>query len=98
MTRLLADIPRCYGIDRHPKCESCARKHQMERDDDTRWLPMVAAKPDERGRCGLYIFETEAECPPPKPQTFCASSMNGAEIAGLTTRTESWKRLTLRSR
>ena len=31
-----------------------------ERDDDTRWFPMVAAKPDERGRCGLHIHETEA--------------------------------------
>ena len=38
MTRLIADIPRCYGIDRHPKCEACARKHQMERDDDTKWF------------------------------------------------------------
>lgn len=60
MTRLSPDIPRCYGIDRHPKCESCARKHQMERDDDTRRFPMVAAVPDERGRCGLHIHETEA--------------------------------------
>ena len=60
MTHLPADISRCYGIGRHPKCESCARKHQMERDDDTRWFPMVAAVPDERGRYGLHIPETEA--------------------------------------
>ena len=59
MTRLPANISRCYGIDRHPKCESCARKHQLERDD-TRWFPMVAAKPDERGRCDLHVPETGA--------------------------------------
>lgn len=61
MTRLTSDISRCYGIDGHLLCESCARKHQMERDDDTRWFPMVFAKPDDSGRCLLHIQE-EASC------------------------------------
>ena len=66
MTCLLADIPRCYGIDRHPKCESCARKHQMERDDDTRWFPMVAAVPDEREACAAICDELESFWPAEK--------------------------------
>jgi hypothetical protein len=53
---LPADYSRCRGVDTEAKCQHCARRHQIARDDPERYYPYFAGAP-VNGRCEYFIQE-----------------------------------------
>jgi hypothetical protein len=48
-----SDEARCYG-DGSAKCQRCARRVQLDRDDPARWYPQMQVAP-VRGACVYEI-------------------------------------------
>jgi hypothetical protein len=49
---------RCHGDADSDLCKQCARKQQIERDDNTETFKFTNAKPT-RGQCILFIREQD---------------------------------------
>lgn len=57
--KLYDDIARCAGLEGDQQCNSCARKHQIERDEAQTtkcWYAYMQPK-TEAGNCQFYIPE-----------------------------------------
>lgn len=53
--KLLSDVSRCHGDKFHPKCQTCARKIQIELDDPSAWFPYMSSAITLDGACLFYL-------------------------------------------
>lgn len=57
---LPSDISRCQGdngANPGARCRDCARREQLQHDDETRWFPVMFALPLADGSCPYWLRE-----------------------------------------
>jgi len=60
---LPSDVSRCHGdsgANTGVRCRDCARREQLQHDDDTRWFPVMFARPRADGSCVYWLREVYA--------------------------------------
>ena len=60
---LPSDMSRCHGDhgeNQGARCRDCARREQMQHDDETRWFPVMFARPRADGSCPYWMREVYA--------------------------------------
>lgn len=57
---LPSDMSRCQGdngANPGARCRDCARREQLQHDDETRWFPVMFARPRADGSCPYWLRE-----------------------------------------
>jgi len=60
---LPSDMSRCHGdngANAGARCHDCARREQLQHDDETRWFPVMFARPRADGSCSYWLREVYA--------------------------------------
>lgn len=60
---LPSDMSRCHGdngANPGSRCRDCARREQLQHDDESRWFPVMFARPRADGSCPYWLGEVYA--------------------------------------
>jgi hypothetical protein len=60
---LSSDMSRCHGdngANAGARCHDCARREQLQHDDEKRWFPVMFARPRADGSCPYWLREEYA--------------------------------------
>lgn len=60
---LPSDMSRCHGdngANPGALCRDCARREQLQHDDESRWFPVMFARPRADGSCTYWLGEVYA--------------------------------------
>jgi hypothetical protein len=56
-------MSRCHGdngANAGARCHDCARREQLQHDDEKRWFPVMFARPRADGSCPYWLREEYA--------------------------------------